>query len=90
MSVRHGVHIESGQENRSNTHSVHIEKCTLSARENAPPAGRKKRRKSLIIKDFLGFGGLYWTRTSDPIDVNDVLYQLSQQTIPFLTRDILT
>ena len=25
--------------------------------------------------------GLYWTRTSDPIDVNDVLYQLSQQTI---------
>ncbi len=24
--------------------------------------------------------GLYWTRTSDPIDVNDVLYQLSQQT----------
>ena len=27
------------------------------------------------------FGGLYWTRTSDPIDVNDVLYQLSQQTI---------
>ena len=26
------------------------------------------------------FGGLYWTRTSDPIDVNDVLYQLSQQT----------
>ena len=25
-------------------------------------------------------GGLYWTRTSDPIDVNDVLYQLSQQT----------
>ena len=26
-------------------------------------------------------GGLYWTRTSDPIDVNDVLYQLSQQTM---------
>ena len=26
------------------------------------------------------FGGLYWTRTSDPVDVNDVLYQLSQQT----------
>ena len=25
--------------------------------------------------------GLYWTRTSDPIDVNDVLYQLSQQTM---------
>ena len=29
------------------------------------------------------FGGLYWTRTSDPIDVNDVLYQLSQQTSHF-------
>ncbi len=29
-------------------------------------------------------GGLYWTRTSDPIDVNDVLYQLSQQTSQFL------
>jgi hypothetical protein len=28
----------------------------------------------------LAAGGLYWTRTSDPIDVNDVLYQLSQQT----------
>ena len=26
-------------------------------------------------------GGLYWTRTSDPIDVNDVLYQLSQGTM---------
>ena len=25
-------------------------------------------------------GGAYWTRTSDPIDVNDVLYQLSQST----------
>ena len=29
------------------------------------------------------FGGLYWTRTSDPIDVNDVLYQLSQQTMGY-------
>ena len=31
----------------------------------------------------LGVGGVrgpYWTRTSDPIDVNDVLYQLSQRT----------
>ena len=27
------------------------------------------------------FGGAYWTRTSDPIDVNDVLYQLSQSTM---------
>ena len=35
---------------------------------------RDKSRSILI-------GGLYWTRTSDPIDVNDVLYQLSQQTV---------
>ena len=33
------------------------------------------------------FGGLYWTRTSDPIDVNDVLYQLSQQTISISNDD---
>ena len=31
-------------------------------------------------------GGLYWTRTSDPIDVNDVLYQLSQQTRSAIKR----
>jgi hypothetical protein len=42
------------------------------------------------------FGGLYWTRTSDPIDVNDVLYQLSQQTrvgfsgFPFALRRSVT
>ena len=35
-------------------------------------------KKTALIRRF--FGGLYWTRTSDPIDVNDVLYQLSQQT----------
>ena len=39
-----------------------------------------------------GLGGLYWTRTSDPIDVNDVLYQLSQQTkhigVPIFVRSI--
>ena len=39
----------------------------------------RKKEKPLFNKDF-SFGGLYWTRTSDPIDVNDVLYQLSQQT----------
>ena len=32
-------------------------------------------------------GGAYWTRTSDPIDVNDVLYQLSQQTKSLGTKD---
>ena len=35
------------------------------------------------------FGGLYWTRTSDPIDVNDVLYQLSHATMPIDSKDIL-
>ena len=35
--------------------------------------------EALDLKGLPG-GGLYWTRTSDPIDVNDVLYQLSQQT----------
>jgi hypothetical protein len=42
------------------------------------------QRKSPIKLLFTGpfRGGLYWTRTSDPIDVNDVLYQLSQQTAP--------
>ncbi len=45
--------------------------------------GKSENEKTL---DFQGFslGGLYWTRTSDPIDVNDVLYQLSQQTITIL------
>ena len=36
---------------------------------------------------WLYYGGLYWTRTSDPIDVNDVLYQLSQQTKSLGTKD---
>ena len=41
---------------------------------------------SIIDKKILplGVGGLsgpYWTRTSDPIDVNDVLYRLSHATI---------
>jgi len=27
-----------------------------------------------------GFGGAYWTRTSDPIDVNDVLYRTGWST----------
>jgi hypothetical protein len=38
-----------------------------------------KARKPKVF-GLLG-GGAYWTRTSDPIDVNDVLYQLSQSTI---------
>ena len=38
------------------------------------------KRKTMQAFAWLYYGGLYWTRTSDPIDVNDVLYQLSQQT----------
>ena len=41
------------------------------------------------MKPSLILRGLYWTRTSDPIDVNDVLYQLSQQTISTGTDDII-
>ena len=38
------------------------------------------KRKTMQAFAWLYYGGLYWTRTSDPIDVNDVLYQLSQRT----------
>ena len=33
-------------------------------------------------------GGRNRTRTCDPIDVNDVLYQLSHATLSFLTHEI--
>ena len=36
--------------------------------------------KSLLDNPFL-FGGASWTRTNDPIDVNDVLYRLSHGTM---------
>ena len=39
------------------------------------------KRKSMQAFAWIYYGGLYWTRTSDPIDVNDVLYQLSHATI---------
>lgn len=42
------------------------------------PAMHGKAKKTSIRR--LRFGGLYWTRTNDPRDVNTVLYQLSQQT----------
>ena len=45
--------------------------------------GEKVKKKEALDLQRLPGGGLYWTRTSDPIDVNDVLYQLSQQTIHF-------
>ena len=39
---------------------------------------KKKPCKHFYLQGF--DGGLYWTRTNDPRDVNTVLYQLSQQT----------
>ena len=42
--------------------------------------GRKKK-KALDLQGLSWVGGRNRTRTCDPIDVNDVLYQLSQQTI---------
>ena len=49
----------------------------------------RKPNEKPPVKGGLSFGGAYWTRTSDPIDVNDVLYQLSQRTIstPPVTRE---
>ena len=58
-----------------------LEKCTLSARKNAPSAGEREKRKSLDFSRLFRVGGRNRTRTCDPIDVNDVLYQLSQQTM---------
>ena len=46
---------------------------------NEYPRARVKRKRSLISQASLG-GGDSWTRTNDPIDVNDVLYRLSHAT----------
>ena len=48
---------------------------------NGERPGRIRHKKKTTHEGWLFLCGLYWTRTSDPIDVNDVLYQLSQQTI---------
>ena len=40
--------------------------------ENEYPRAEAKRKRSLISQASLG-GGDSWTRTNDPIDVNDVL-----------------
>ena len=41
--------------------------------------------KKVEVLDLQGLpsGGDSWTRTNDPIDVNDVLYRLSHATLPF-------
>ena len=40
-----------------------------------------KRKEKLDFSSFSRFGGDSWTRTNDPIDVNDVLYRLSHATV---------
>ena len=39
---------------------------------------KTKMKKALEFQGLSLFGGLYWTRTSDPIDVNDVLWTAGQ------------
>ena len=46
-------------------------------------AERKQKTRTTVKVVLIFVCGLYWTRTSDPIDVNDVLYQPSQQTANF-------
>ena len=41
--------------------------------------GIRKTLASVILQGFCG--GDSWTRTNDPIDVNDVLYRLSHATL---------
>ena len=41
--------------------------------------GIRKSLASVILQGI--FGGDSWTRTNDPIDVNDVLYRLSHATL---------
>ena len=53
-------------------------------------AERKQKTRTTVKVVLIFVCGLYWTRTSDPIDVNDVLYQLSQQTITGNERHYIT
>ena len=49
--------------------------------------GRKKK-KALDLQGLSWVGGRNRTRTCDPIDVNDVLYQLSHATMLYpISRD---
>ena len=82
-----GILFTSSRVNTVCDHPVHIENETLSAAGNEHHARGEGKRKALDLQGLFEFGGLYWTRTSDPIDVNDVLYQLSQQTKSLGTRD---
>ena len=89
---RQAVHIDAGHSFTSTcvnglvVQLVHIENCTLSARKNAPSQGEKGKKKSLDFSRLFRVGGRNRTRTCDPIDVNDVLYQLSHATMSFPTK----
>ena len=48
-------------------------------RKNRARANRAKKKQALDLQG-LESGGDSWTRTNDPIDVNDVLYRLSHAT----------
>ena len=63
-----------------NRHLAHAEFCV---RQMSTPRAEAKRKRSLISQASLG-GGDSWTRTNDPIDVNDVLYRLSHATMYIL------
>ena len=44
------------------------------------PALSEYQKKRPPLRMVFSFGGAYWTRTSDPIDVNDVLYRTGWST----------
>ena len=52
--------------------------------ENSLKNGQKENPEAFDFQRFPGCGGRNRTRTCDPIDVNDVLYQLSHATVFFL------
>ena len=70
--------------NKLSDQSVNIDDMYPTAsRILYPPWGSGQKKKSLISQGLSSFSGRNRTRTCDPIDVNDVLYQLSHATIRF-------
>ena len=60
-----------------------IPACNHAVHTYAGAKGRPIAGKKITALDFQGLycGGDSWTRTNDPIDVNDVLYRLSHATV---------
>ena len=58
--------------------------CSYRRRKprGSKPRGEWQKNEALELQG-LRSGGDSWTRTNDPIDVNDVLYRLSHATLPF-------